>query len=222
MSNLLFARIIVSRNWYQNREFGKVTEQSNQRSWTGISAGDADMWGEFLGREIPQLYGMFMRRWPNPTLAEELVQRTVFDAVRGRGSYDPSRGSPEGWIFGIARNNIRLEMRRRASRGGVDGDISSYLEAIDSKPLPDEVLEQKETAAVVRAALNRLESKEQAVLRAKYIEGLSAHKIARQMGITEKAVHSLLYRARISLRRELKRMAVRPKAGVKRDKNYEI
>jgi len=104
-------------------------------------------------------------------------------------------------------------MRRRASRGGVDGDISSYLEAIDNKPLPDEVLEQKETAAVVRAALNRLESKEQAVLKAKYIEGLSAHEIARQMGITEKAVHSLLYRARISLRRELKRMAAAGKKG---------
>lgn len=184
-----------------------MTEQSNQRSLAGISAGDADMWGEFLGREIPQLYGMFMKRWPNPTLAEELVQRTVFDAVRGCSSYDPSRGSPEGWIFGIARNNIRLEMRRRASRHGVDGDISSYLEAIDSKPLPDEVLEQKETAAVVRAALDRLESKEQTVLRAKYIESLSAQEIARQMGITEKAVHSLLYRARISLRQRLKRMA---------------
>jgi len=210
---LLSARIIVSRSWYQKGEFKKVTEQSNQRSLAGISAGDADMWGEFLGREIPQLYGMFMRRWPNPTLAEELVQRTVFDAVRGRSSYDPSRGSPEGWIFGIARNNIRLEMRRRASRGGVDGDISSYLEAIDSKPLPDEVLEQKETAAVVRAALDRLESKEQTVLRAKYIESLSAQEIARQMGITEKAVHSLLYRARISLRRELKRMAPVNKKG---------
>jgi RNA polymerase sigma-70 factor (ECF subfamily) len=154
---------------------------------------------------------MFMRRWPNPTLAEELVQKTVFDAVRGRGSYDPSRGSPEGWIFGIARNNIRLEMRRRTSRPAVDGDISSYLEAIDSKPLPDEVLERKETAAVVQAALNRLETKEQVVLKAKYIEGLSARTIARQMNITEKAVHSLLYRARISLRRELKRMAAADK-----------
>lgn len=190
-----------------------MTEQSNQRSWAGISAGAADIWGEFLKREIPQLYGMFMRRWPNPTLAEELVQRTVFDAVRGRGSYDPSRGSPEGWIFGIARNNIRLEMRRRASRPAVDGDISSHLEAIDSKPLPDEVLEHKETAAVVRSALSRLESKEQAVLMAKYIEGLSARNIARQMGVTEKAVHSLLYRARISLRQQLKQMAAAGKKG---------
>lgn len=184
-----------------------MTDELEQRSWAGVAQGDADIWRELISREIPQLYGMFMRRWPNPSLAEELVQKTVFDAVRGCGSYDPSKGSPEEWLFGIARNNIRLEMRKRASRPSVDGDISSYVEAMDREALPDEVLEQKETAMVVRAALSRLESKEQAVLRAKYIEGLSARDIAGQIGITEKAVHSLLYRARNSLRRELKRMA---------------
>jgi RNA polymerase sigma-70 factor (ECF subfamily) len=184
-----------------------VSDELEQRSWAGFARCDADIWREFIGREIPLLYGMFMRRWPNPSLAEELVQKTVFDAVRGCGSYDPSRGSPEEWIFGIARNNIRLEARKRASRPSTNGDISLYLEAIDTKPLPDEVLEQKETAVLVRSALGRLESKEQTVLRARYIEGLLARDIAGQIGITEKAVHSLLYRARISLRKELKRTA---------------
>jgi RNA polymerase sigma-70 factor (ECF subfamily) len=190
-----------------------VAEQSNQQDWAWISAGDADMWREFLGREIPRLYGMFMRRWPNPALAEELVQKTVFDAVRGRDNYEPTKGSGEEWIFGIARNNIRLEIRKRANRASVDGDIGSYVEAIDSEPLPDEVLEQKETAAVVKAAMERLASKEQAVLRAKYIEGVSARDIGRRLGITEKAVHSLLYRARTSLRRELERIAPADKKG---------
>lgn len=184
-----------------------MSDELEQRSWAGFARGDADIWREFIGREIPLLYGMFMRRWPNPSLAEELVQKTIFDAVRGCGSYDPSRGSPEEWIFGIARNNIRLEARKRASRPGTNGDISLYFEAIDTKPLPDEVLEQKETAVLVRSALGRLESKEQTVLRARYIEGLLTRDIAGQMGITEKAVHSLLYRARISLRKELKRTA---------------
>ena len=184
-----------------------MTDESEQRSRAGFAEGNADIWREFIGREIPLLYGMFMKRWPNPSLAEELVQKTVFDAVRGCASYDPSRGSPEEWIFGIARNNIRLEMRKRASRPSVNGNISRYLEVIDTRPLPNEVLEREETVEVVRSALSRLESKEQAILRAKYIKGLPARDIARQMNITEKAVHSLLYRARISLRQELKRTA---------------
>lgn len=184
-----------------------MTDESEQRSRAGFAEGNADIWREFIGREIPLLYGMFMKRWPNPSLAEELVQKTVFDAVRGSASYDPSRGSPEEWIFGIARNNIRLEMRKRASRPSVNGNISRYLEVIDTRPLPNEVLEREETVEVVRSALSRLESKEQAILRAKYIKGLPARDIARQMNITEKAVHSLLYRARISLRQELKKTA---------------
>jgi RNA polymerase sigma factor (sigma-70 family) len=73
--------------------------------------------------------------------------------------------------------------------------------------LPDEVLERKEMTAIVRSALGRLESKEKAVLEARYIEELSANDIARQMNTTEKAVYSLLYRAKISLRRELERLA---------------
>jgi len=184
-----------------------VTERLEEKSWADFSKGDADVWCEVIEREIPRLYGLFMDRWPNRSLAEELLQKTVFDAVRGRSSYDPSKGSPERWILAIARNNIRLEIRRRASRPSINGDISTYFNAMDTKPLPDEVLERQEMTMIVRSALSRLESKEKAVLEARYIEELSATDIARQMNTTEKAVYSMLYRAKISLRRELERVA---------------
>ena len=190
-----------------------MPEGLEQRSWVRFAEGDAHIWREFISQQIPRLYGLFVRRWPNPSLAEELVQKTVFDAIRGRGSYDPSKGSPEEWILGIARNNISLEARKRASRPNPNGDISQYFEAIDTKPLPDEVLERQETALIVRSALSRLEAKEQAVLKAKYIEGLDARDISRRMNVTEKAVHSMLYRARISLRQELKHAAIQDVEG---------
>ena len=184
-----------------------MPEKLEQQSWVGFAQGDADVWREFIERQIPRLYGLFMGRWPNRSLAEELLQKTVFDAVRGRGSYDPAKGCPEDWVFGIARNNIRLEIRRRASRPSINGEISSYFDAMDTKLLPDEVLERQEMTAIVRSALGSLESKAKAVLEARYIEELSANDIARQMHTTEKAVYSLLYRAKISLRRELERLA---------------
>jgi RNA polymerase sigma-70 factor (ECF subfamily) len=184
-----------------------VTERLEEKNWVDFAEGDTDVWHEFINLEIPRLYGLFMGRWPNRSLAEELLQKTVFDAVRGRSSYDPSKGSPEKWIHAIARNNIRLEIRRRASRPSINGDISTYFNAMDTKPLPDEVLERQEMTMIVRSALSRLESKEKAVLEAKYIEELSATDIARQMNTTEKAVYSMLYRAKISLRRELERIA---------------
>lgn len=180
-----------------------MADEIDRQPWAGLTGGDAEAWRDFLVEEIPQLYGIFMKRWPNPSLAEELVQRTVYDAVRGRSTYDPSRGGPEEWVAGIARNNIRLEMRKRAAGPRINGDIAKYLDAIDRKPLPDEVLERKETATAVREALARLPDKERNVLKCKYLEDSPARTIAQQMGLTEKAVHDLLYRARISLRKEL-------------------
>jgi DNA-directed RNA polymerase specialized sigma24 family protein len=50
-------------------------------------------------------------------------------------------------------------------------------------------------------------------LRAMYIEGLSAREIAGRMELTEKAVHSILYRARNSLRTKLKQLSASPRAG---------
>ena len=184
-----------------------MAEELEQQSWADFAKGNADVWREFIDNEIPRLYGLFMDRWPNRSLAEELLQKTVFDAVRGRTSYDPSKGSPEQWIHGIARNNIRLEIRKRACRPSINGDISSYFNAMDTNPLPDELLEREEMTEVVRSALSKLESKERAALEAKYMEELSANDIAQQMNTTEKAVYNLLYRAKISLRRELERVA---------------
>ena len=191
-----------------------MPEGLEQPRWAGFAEGDAEIWQDFISQQIPRLYGLFMKRWPNPSLAEELVQKTMLDAVRGRSSYDPCKGGPEEWILGIARNNINLEARNRASRPSPNGDIGRYFAAIDNQPLPDEVLERQETTLIVRSAMSRLEAKEQAVLKAKYIEGLDARDISRQMNVTEKAVHSMLYRARISLRQELKRLAIQDVEGI--------
>ncbi len=184
-----------------------MEQRPEQQEQAGLVEGNSEVWRGLLQQVIPQLYGMFLKSWANPSLAEELVQKTVFDAVRGRNTFDSEKGSPEEWIFGIARNNIRLEIRKRAARPGVDGDISAYLDVMDKRPLPDEVLENKETAGIVRTALAQLEDKEQMVLKAMYIEGLSAREIAQRMEVTEKAVHSMLYRARNSLRDRLKKLA---------------
>jgi len=179
-----------------------MDDAENQAGW-GIASGDAQEWRMLLDELIPKLYTMFMGRWPNPALAEELVQKTVFDAVRGRHGYDPSKGAPQDWIFGIAFNNIRMEIRKRASRPAIDVNAAMYLQALDTRLLPDEVLERKETAQQVRATLEALPARERDVLKARYLEALSIEEIAGRMGATKKAVYSLLYRAGISFRQRL-------------------
>ena len=80
-----------------------MNDKPEKQSRAGFSKGDADVWREFLERLLPQIYAMFIKRWRNTSLAEELVQKTVFDAVRGLSSYDPQKASPRQWIYSIAR-----------------------------------------------------------------------------------------------------------------------
>jgi RNA polymerase sigma-70 factor (ECF subfamily) len=167
---------------------------------------DADAWRAFLNEQIPRLYGFFLKRWPNPALAEEFAQRTVFNAVRGRHSFNPDRGSAQQWLFGIAHNVIRLELRKRNTGPKIQGNLGQCLNIIDDQPLPDEVIEQAETLFHVRKALNSLATNEREVLVAKYMNGQSARQISRARHMTPKAVHSLLYRARLSLRRALEQL----------------
>ena len=183
-----------------------VVETNQQQDVDRIVQGDAQLWQAFLAEQIPRLYRMFMKRWPNPALAEELTQKTVFDVIRGRAGFDPDKGGLNEWLFGIARNNIRMEIRKRAIQGGLNGDMARYFARMGQEALPDELLEKAETAALIRQALAGIEENQRQVLIAKYIQDLSARQIARQIKITEKAVHSLLYRARRALRRELERL----------------
>ena len=46
----------------------------------------------------------------------------------------------------------------------MNGDISDYIDLMDTEPLPDELLENKETADIVRMALGQLDEKEQTTL----------------------------------------------------------
>jgi RNA polymerase sigma factor (sigma-70 family) len=69
-------------------------------------------------------------------------------------------------------------------------------ESGDISVLPEDVLEQVEQRAVVRAAMLVLTDDRRKALIWKYVEGLSVETIAGRMGRTAKAVESLLSRAR--------------------------
>ena len=172
-----------------------------------IQTGAPGLWRQVLTRTIPQIYGLLVRRGVDPALAEELTQKTVFDAIRRHETYDTSKGTPEQWLFTIAKNNLALEMRNRTTHAQPNSDLLKYLDAMDTHPLPDELFQRKETAELVRTALSQLDPKEHAVLKSKYLDDLSARQIGKTMKLSEKAVHNLLYRARRALRDKLIQLA---------------
>jgi RNA polymerase sigma-70 factor (ECF subfamily) len=140
-------------------------------------------------------------------LASEVVQETFLTALRKIKDYEPGRGAMLSWLAYTARNLIRKALR---SRGRIK-EIGDRWEEIDRKllaaygelertPLPDEVLERKETAELVRMTLSSMPENYRRALREHYCEQRSLGEIADGSGMSESAVKSLLHRARLAFR----------------------
>lgn len=144
--------------------------------------------------------------------AEDLAQEVFLRVYRARQKYR-ARSKFATWLFTIA-NNLALNHLRSRRRSPV-----VRLETRDSGPLgprpaeqlvqdsgaqPVQRLQQEELAAVIRQALDQLNERQRmAVVLNKY-EDLNYAEIAEIMGLTVKAVKSLLCRARSNLREALK------------------
>lgn len=173
---------------------------------------DRSAWSAAVDRHLHEVYGfVFHLVGGDQAVAEDLNQETWLEAMDGIDHCDAARGSFRNWLFGIARKRVALHYRRRALAGNPTsmGDrIGEAAERDDISVLPEDVLEQVERNAVVRAAILVLPDDRREVLLCKYVEGLSVDSIAIRMGRTAKAVESLLSRSREQLRELLRGYAM--------------
>jgi RNA polymerase sigma-70 factor (ECF subfamily) len=129
---------------------------------------------------------------------DEVVGETWLTAVRRIRTFDPHRGDFLHWVRGIAVNVLRNHQRREHLRNAGGLSIHSEPATRGSASGP---LEEREKAQQIAAALAQLPEHYEYVLRAKYVDGQSVAQIAAGRGETEKAVESLLTRAREAFRK---------------------
>jgi RNA polymerase sigma-70 factor, ECF subfamily len=159
-----------------------------------VLEGNESAWRTWYDATFDELYGYILWRTGGcRDVAEEIVQETWLTAVRHIRRFDPRRGSFAAWMRGLAMNVIRHHFRRRRrllareQKAGVNGSTAQRPEAL-------------EQAERILATLDALSQRQEEVLRAKYLEGLSVGEIAEKWSETPKAVESLLFRARQSFR----------------------
>ncbi len=140
---------------------------------------------------------------------EEVVQETLLRALRELDRYDPERGGNHifPWLTGLARNEITRVLGRDKQAlslevlwGRMDRDLRAIFARLEQDPFPDELMQRDETRAMVNATMAQLPPHYRQALEAKYVEGRSMREMAAADGGTEKAVESLLTRARQAFR----------------------
>jgi len=151
----------------------------------------------------------FGRVGGNRHLCEDVVQETLVRAIGDLASYEPQRASDNvlPWLIGLARNEIRRALARRPATNNrgplwtrLDEDLRSSLSAMDCTLLDDDVLQRSETREMVNVTMSNLPHHYREVLESKYVERHSVREIAAERQTSEKAIESLLSRARQAFR----------------------
>lgn len=173
-------------------------------------AGDERAFDRIVEVYSPQVYALLTRfLGPRPS-REDLVQEAFLRVVRARTRYEPTARFTT-WLFRIVYNLAVNETQRNSPRelrsiGSADrheeGGEADFLAEIGDAEAekPSEALEREDLVRAVRAAIARLpETQRMALILAKYEERPYAE-IAEILGSSEKAVKSLVHRARETLR----------------------
>ncbi len=170
-------------------------------------AGDIHAFEELHRRYVGSIYRLVRRKLGDALLAEDIAQETFLKALRMLDRVDDSFNFG-GWVHTVARNLCFDELRRRQrdlrieddpdDEGGLLAGLPSTSRSFD----PVSVQESNEVRRQVWTVAQRLPEKYRLVLTLRELQGLSYRRIAVILKMSESAVETLLYRARLRFKEE--------------------
>ncbi|HTT88076.1 MAG TPA: sigma-70 family RNA polymerase sigma factor [Acidimicrobiales bacterium] len=164
------------------------------------AAGDPEAVRWLLDEVAPIVFGfLFARVGGDEAAAEDLLQETLLEAVRGAAAFR-AEASASTWMCAIARRRLARYYESERKAEVARRSLSLVPGGPGSTGPSEDILEQQDE--VVRA-LGRLPAMQRQVLVLKYLEDMSVVDIAEQVNRSRVQVQSLLQRGREGLRREL-------------------
>jgi RNA polymerase sigma-70 factor (ECF subfamily) len=162
-----------------------------------IQHGNETAMTEFFHRFAPGLYGYISRRIREPSDIEDILAETMAASVTAIMRFQ-GQSRVFTWLCRIANFKVADHYRRSP---GMVLSLEESAQVYDSNP------GDLETPMMVQQVLMSLNQEYRRVLTEKYMMGFSTREIAWRMGRTEKAVESVLVRARQAFAREYARLA---------------
>ncbi|MCA9719884.1 MAG: sigma-70 family RNA polymerase sigma factor [Myxococcales bacterium] len=156
--------------------------------------GDKRAGSELIKRHYASVFRFF--RSKRGDWAEDLAQRTFSLCVRQRDSFR-RESSFRSFLFGIARNVLFHELRRRSRRRDLD---FTTLSSIDMGLDASGIMVQRAEQRLLLQGLRSLPLEDQILLEMYRWEGLTASELSEVLEISVAAVRSRLRRAKERLR----------------------
>ncbi|GAB3170688.1 RNA polymerase sigma factor [Myceligenerans halotolerans] len=171
---------------------------------------DPDAFETFYREHIEQVQRFVARRVGDPHLAADLVADVFLAAVDGARSYNPERGSPAGWLFGVARNVVAAEFRRQAKDREAQRRISGrrLLDA-DSLVHIEERIDAEREFRDLYEALASLPRRDRVLMELVAVDGLPVAEAAAVLGVKPGTARVRLHRSRARLQSHLRPSAAR-------------
>lgn len=165
--------------------------------------GDVDAFGKLVDRYSGRLYLVAFRLLCDAQEAEDAVQDCFTRLWQNAPLWERRGGGLLTWLQRVTVNLCLDRLRR--FRVVADSEVP---EIEDDAPGPERQLAIRRLAQLIEEALGALPHRHRAALVLCYLEGLSNLLAAEMLGLNLKAMESLLFRARRSLREQLERMDV--------------
>lgn len=178
-----------------------------------LKSGDTSALSSLVHRYQNQLLNASFKFLLNLEQAEDVTQQTFIKVLESAKKYKPT-ASFKTWIYTILLNlcrdkfrystkqpTISLEQPERNSTKELN--LGSTI-ADPSQVTPHDLAEKSELQQVIRSALAALPESQREALVLKEFGQFSYKEIAETLEVTEKAVDSLLLRARENMRKALK------------------
>ncbi len=174
-----------------------------------FQAGEEQAFAQLFEAHQRTVLNIVYRYLGNQSEAEDLAQEVFIRVYRSKERYSPQARFTT-WLFRITANlclNYQRDKKRRYQESlyyAAPGEAGEARELENPRSVnPEREIETSEREQAVREAINALpETQRLAVILNRY-EELSYKQVALSLDLTEKAVKSLLHRARLALREKL-------------------
>lgn len=185
--------------------------RTDEQLYQLMKKGDARAFAELYERREPGLYRYALHMTASAAAAEEVAQEVFVQLMAPNTRFDETRGSLEGWMYGVARNLVRMQRRKAGAPAPASDERNEP--AFEHDILGGMI--DGETLSQLRAAVTELPPAYRETVVLCDLEERNYDEAARIMGCPVGTVRSRLHRARALLGAKLKRLNTPLMAGAR-------